>query len=213
MDCASFENRLTELLGGDSATDTKRETLAELKQHAASCPECHGAGVLVELAGLPPEQRDPLDLPPDSYWEGFNASVATRLDEQQASRASDGAGRRRLIAAASIVAALAVGWSLRGWIDPGPSGARQVAEERSTADPEWSRLEELILLASPEELAEALRGLPGEWSGVAASGWNHGDSGLGGDWMPDIDDLNETDQTDLMDWLDRLESSERRPTS
>ncbi|NIM01601.1 MAG: hypothetical protein GTN89_12300 [Acidobacteria bacterium] len=212
MDCASFENRLTELLGGEADAEARHDALAGLRRHVEDCPECVGAAALVELAEAPPQQRDPVELPPDSYWAGFNASVTARLDAEPAA-APSGAGRRRLAVAASIVLALAAGWSLRGWVDPGDPNAPQLAVDGSSEDPEWSRLEELIRQASPEELAEALRGLPGEWSGIAASGWTHGENELGGDWMPDIDELNETDQTELMDWLDQVESSERRSTS
>ena len=212
MDCASFENRLTELLDGQTDDASRQATLADLKRHAEECPECGGAGALVEWAALPPEQRDPLDVPPESYWERFNASVAHRLDQGSAERS--GAGGRRYAAAAAVAVALFAGWFLRGWLDPGArlEQPQAVVDEQPGAS-DWSHLEEVIRQATPEELAEALRGLPGEWVGIEASGWVVGENGLGGDWMPDADELDEIDRLELMEWLDQLEQSERRPTS
>ena len=204
MNCASFENRLTELLDGHIGETAREAALAELQRHVEECPECAGAGVLVEWAALPADQRDPVEVPPESYWEGFSASVARRLDRTETSR--PGAAWRRYAAVASIAVALFAGWSLRGWLDPGTGSEQsQVAAGDASEDPEWSRLDEVIRQASPEELAEVLRGLPGEWAGIEASGW-------GGDWIP-ADELDENDRLELMDWLDQLEQSERRPTS
>ena len=212
MDCASFENRLTEMLAGQTGDAPRPATLAELKRHAEECTECNGAGALVELAALPPEERDPVEVPPESYWEGFNASVARRLDQVAAGRS--GGGWRRFAAAASVAVALFSGWFLRGWLDPGTTPEPPVVavgENRSTSD--WSRLDEVIRQATPDELAEALRGLPGGWTGIEASAWTLEETGLGGEWMPDADELDEIDQSELMEWLDQLDQSERRPTS
>jgi len=205
MNCGSFENRLTELLEGRSGEASRQATIAELERHAEECPECNGAAALVELAARPAGQRDALELPPESYWKGFNPAVARRLDQVDVER--PGPGWRRYAVAAAMVVALFAGWLLRGRLDPGTGSGQGVAAsgERSE-DPDWSRLEEVIRQASPEELAEALRGLPGEWAGIEASGW-------GGDWISGADELNDTDRLELMDWLDQLEQSERRPTS
>jgi hypothetical protein len=205
MNCASFENRLTEMLEGQ----TGDATLAELRRHAEECPACNGAAALVELAALPVQERDSLELPPDSYWEGFNASVANRLDRDAARRPAG--GWRRYAVVATVVVALSAGWFLRGWLDSGapPDGPR--ATERGT--PEWSRLEDMIQQATPEELADALRGLPGGWAGIEASGWVLDENGLVGEWIPDADELDEIDRSELMEWLDQLDQSERRPTS
>jgi len=212
MDCASFENQLTEMLVGQTGDAPKQATLAELKQHAEDCPECNGAGVLVELAALPPEQRDPVGIPPESYWEGFNASVAQRLEQGTAGR--PGGAWRRYAAVAAVAVALFAGWFLRGWLDPGttpePPVAAVGAEPR---DSDWSRLDEMIRQATPDELAQALRGLPGGWTGIEASAWALDETGLGGEWMPDADELDEMDRLELMEWLDQLDQSERRPTS
>jgi hypothetical protein len=62
-------------------------------------------------------------------------------------------------------------------------------------------------------LADALRGLPGGWAGIEASGWVLDENGLVGEWIPDADELDEIDRSELMEWLDQLDQSERRPTS
>lgn len=208
MDCASFENRLTELLDGQAAKASQQATLAELRRHVEACPECGGARALVEWAALPPAERDPVEVPPESYWEGFNASVVLRLDQDATGRPAG--GWRRYVAAASVVVALFAGWILRGWLDPetGPEQPVVTVGEQS-GDLNWSRLEEVIRQASPEELADALRGLPG----IEASGWVASENGLGGDWIPTADELDGIDRSELMEWLDQLEQSQRRPTS
>jgi predicted anti-sigma-YlaC factor YlaD len=205
MNCASFENRLTEMLDGQTGDGP----LADLRRHAEECPACNGAAALVELAALPVQQRDSLKLPPDSYWEGFNASVAKRLD-QDAARRPVGAWRR-YAAVATLVVALLAGWFLRGWLDPGAPSDEPRATELGS--PEWNRLEDVIRQATPEELADALRGLPGGWAGIEASGWVLSENGLVGEWIPDADELDEIDRSELMEWLDQLDQSERRPTS
>jgi len=206
MNCASFENRLTEWLEGQSG-DAK--TLAELRQHVAECPECASAAPLVDWAALPPSERDPVEMPPQEYWEGFNSAVERRLEAQPVV-----SPWRRYAVAAAVAVALFAGWFLRGWVDPGVRTEQAViAPGEPAGDPNWSQLEEVIGQASPEELAEALRGLPGAWSGFEASGWLAGENGIGGDWMPEADALDEIDQDVLMEWLDQLEQSERRPTS
>lgn len=212
MDCASFENRLTEVLAGRIGDALKQATLADLERHAKGCSECNGAGALVELAALPPEERDPLEVPPESYWEEFNASVAQRLDRAPAERP---AGRwRRYAAVAAVVMALFSGWFLRGWLDPGMTPEPPVAAVgEDPGAPDWSRLDEVIRQATPDELAEALRGLPGGWTGIEASSWTLDETGLGGEWLPDIDELGEIDRSELMEWLDQMDQSERRPTS
>jgi len=212
MDCASFENQLTEMLAGQTADASRQATLAELKRHAGECPECSGAGVLVELATLPLDERDPIELPPESYWEGFNASVGQRLEQGVVGR--PGGAWRRYAAAAAVAVALFVGWSLRGWLDSGPSPEPPVAAVGEESRPsDWNRLDEVIRQATPEELAEALRGLPGGWNSVEASVWALDESGLAGEWMPDADELDEIDRSELTEWLDQLDQSERRPTS
>ena len=205
MNCASFENRLTEMLEGQ----TGDATLADLRRHAEECPACNGAAALVELAALPVQERDSLELPPDSYWEGFNASVANRLDRDAARRPAG--GWRRYAAVATVVVALSAGWFFRGWLDSGAPSDGPRATERGA--PEWSRLEDMIRQATPEELADALRGLPGGWAGIEASGWVLDENGLVGEWIPDADELDEIDRSELMEWLDQLDQSERRPTS
>ncbi len=40
MNCASFENRLTELLDGETVVTSRDATLAELRQHVEECPDC-----------------------------------------------------------------------------------------------------------------------------------------------------------------------------
>jgi hypothetical protein len=207
MNCASFENRLTEMLDGQ----TGDVALAELRRHAEECPACNGAAALVELAALPAQGRDPLDAPPKGYWDGFNASVAQRLDQGAAGRPAG--SWRRYAAAAALVVALFAGWFLRGWIDPGARPEQPPAAGAEPRGVDWSRLEEVIRQATPEELADALRGLPGEWAGIEASGWVSDESGLGGEWMPDADELDEVDRSELMEWLNQLDKSERSSTS
>jgi hypothetical protein len=210
MDCASFENALTEMLGDPTDPTLQRERLSELRAHAAGCPECRGAAELVELAALPPTQRDPVDMPPESYWEGFGASISGRMGTPPNEQPRG--VLRRYAAAAAVIVALFGGWSLRGWLDP--SVQPQPFETARQADSgDWSCLDDVIRQATAEELADALRGLPGEWTGVQASGWAAGESGLGGDWMPDALELDENDRLELMDWLDQLEQAERRPSS
>jgi len=77
----------------------------------------------------------------------------------------------------------------------------------------FTDLDEMIRQATPDELAQALRGLPGGWTGIEASAWALDETGLGGEWMPDADELDEMDRLELMEWLDQLDQSERRPTS
>jgi len=213
MDCASFENALTEMFGDPVDPTLQRETLADLRDHAATCAECEGAAELVELAALPPTERDPVEMPPESYWEGFNASIANR-----GALRAEGQSRgvlRRYAPAAAVVVALSGGWLLRGWVDPLVHEAQpQPVETASQPDTgSWSSLDEVIRQATAEELAAALRGLPGEWAGLEASGWATGENGLGGEWLPDALELNENDRIELMDWLDQLDQSERRPSS
>jgi len=202
MDCSVFENRLTELLAGEVDPALKHEAIIELKRHAGHCRECGVATTLVEMAALPPRERDPIEAP-DGYWDGFNAAVGHRIDRAPASRLA--LGRLRLVAAAAVVLALASGWLLRGWLDPGPEQIAVVAEE--TALPEWSELEEVIRQASPEELASALRGLPG------GTAWALESAGIGGEWVPGADELDEFDQLELLHWLDQMDQADGRPTS
>jgi hypothetical protein len=113
-----------------------------------------------------------------------------------------------------VAVALFVGWSLRGWLDSGTSPEPPVAAVGEESRPsDWNRLDEVIRQATPEELAEALRGLPGGWNSVEASVWALDESGLAGEWMPDADELDEIDRSELTEWLDQLDQSERRPTS
>jgi len=136
MNCASFENRLTEMLDGQ----TDDAALDELRRHVEECPACNGAATLVELAALPARERDPLDAPPQGYWDGFNASVAQRLDQGLADR-RPAANWRRYAAAAALVVVLFAGWFLRGWIDPGARTEQPpVTEGTEPTMGDWSRL-------------------------------------------------------------------------
>lgn len=150
MDCAAFENRLTEWLAGDADPATGLAALDELKRHAASCPHCAGAVHLVELATLPVAERDPVGDPPTGYWEGFNASVERRIDTRPVTRGNP--KTRTLAAAAMILLALAAGWFLRGRFPSGPEKPAEVAQQEA-----WNSLEEVIREATPEELASTLR--------------------------------------------------------
>jgi len=203
MDCAAFENRLTEVLAGELDPATSRGVLTELEDHAANCAECGAATEWVELAALPAAERDPVEPPSAAYWDGFNASVARRV-ESRAERAP-ATGWRPLAAAAAITLALAAGWYLRGRVAPeGADIAELAAQDDRSGD--WSLLEELILEATPEELASALSLLPG-------NGWDGYEAGIRGEWLPDADELDESDQEQLMEWLDQLDQSEGRPIS
>ena len=135
MDCATFENRLTRLLAGELEPGAARAALAELEEHVRACPDCESAAGLVELAALPPAERDPVEEPPEGYWDGFDASVANRLQRSRSGR--PGTWWRPLAAAAAIVLALAAGWILRGRVAP-------VEETRASAEARLNSASRLI---------------------------------------------------------------------
>ena len=202
MDCAAFENRLTDLLAGELDPASAREVAAELERHAAGCAGCSAAAGWLEFAALSAGERDPFDEPPTGYWEDFNASVSRRIATN--SRQRRAAWWRPLAAAAAIVLALAAGWVLRGrvlTVEQTPLAAGHGASG------EWSLLDEVIQEATPEELAEALSRLPG-------NAWDGGyEADVRGEWLPDTDELDEIDQQQLVEWLDQMDQAEGRPTS
>ena len=206
MTCSAFENRLTEILAGELAAAETRAAIDDLRRHAEACPDCAGAAAWIDLAARPVADRDPIPDPGEAYWAGFNASVTRRVRV-----VPDGVAPawRRFTVAAALVLALASGWFLRGRLAPGGNGSSANADPQTSAD--WSRLEEVIREATPEELAAALRNLPGGLGeGFEATDWDVGGGGLGTDWMPD--ELDDIDRDELLEWLEQLEL-ERRPSS
>jgi len=212
MDCAAFENRLTEVLAGELDAALARTALVDLERHAGSCAACAGAAGWVELAALPHAERDPREEPPTGYWRDFNAVVARRAGVAPVSRR--GTFARRLAGAAAVVLVLTAGWVLRGRLAPAPEPGALAVVPGPSPSGAWSLLEEAIRDATPEELAAALGNLPsGTWEGFPAIGWRLGDADLNGEWLPDAGELDEIDQEQLLEWLDQLDQAEGRTTS
>ena len=209
MDCSAFENRLTKLLAGEFESASARETIGELERHARTCADCADAKPWIELATLPARERDPMPDPGDDYWADFNPAVATRIGAASVPARGPSPWRRLAVAAALIVA-LGSGWLLRGWLDTGGVTVDEPGDPPRTA--EWTSLEEVIRDATPEELAAALRSLPGgAGGGFEVTDWELDRSGLG-DWVPELDALQNIDEAELLEWLDQTESK-GRPTS
>jgi hypothetical protein len=184
MDCATFENRLAELLSSGVEGAERDGGVRELLDHAAACPPCRGCAALLELLEGPREGRDPFPDPGPRYWESFEA----RLQERLAAPARSPAVLRRAAVAAAVVVALAGVWlGLRQRVEP----AAPVAQGGERSPSELPPLAEVPSGVPPEDASAQLDALTG-WSLAADP-----DDGL----FPDVSELDREAGRALLAWL------------
>ena len=141
MNCAEFQNGLTELLAGELAADQRRTLAARLREHADGCPECGPADDLLEWSSLEPKNRFDDQDPGPEYWADFERRLASRIRDERPARSRT----IWLAAAAAVLVVISVVWIL---VPDGPEPSA-VAVADKTPDPQEFRL--------PEPLEDRLR--------------------------------------------------------
>jgi hypothetical protein len=208
MSCADYEHGLTRLLAGEGDESRRSTELDDLRRHAAGCPQCRGSIDLLDLLALPPEQRELVDEPPESYWSELQAGVRRRLRDS-----APKAGSRRsvwtLVVAAAVLAVVGAVWVVRGL----PADQHGAVDDGSLARNGVSAgelppaLDELLQRAGPDEALAGLDFLAG-FPGVAESAEQDGEVDPG--WVvPEIENLDAEARGELLQWLEEGASLER----
>ena len=142
MNCASFEQGLARLMGGDAIGVDRERLLADLRDHAGVCEACAGSVDLIDLLALPDGQRDLVEDPGEGYWSSFETRLRPRLGKAPSS--SD--ARWWVVAAAVVLLALVAGWMLQG---PGDSPETTTVADAATGP--------VSSVDAAEELPQSLR--------------------------------------------------------
>ena len=203
MDCATFEDRLTELLAGEIAEQERAARLWQLREHALGCSTCAGSSDLLELMELPAVERDLVEEPGEDYWRGFGPRLERRLEAEP--------HRRRItlawgVAAAALLLALAGPWIVtRLTRDPldAPSPVA-VAPDLPVAESQLpEELVEIIERASSEALDD-LSLAAGPWDDGLADPFAEPAAAIFGEGslFPDPEELDPVARRKLLDWLE-----------
>jgi hypothetical protein len=207
MDCASFEHRLAELMGGGHEDTERQRRVDELRAHAQECVACAGSGDLLELLALPAGERDIVASPDEAYWAAFNDRVRARIAERRRLRSpavlwSATAAAAMILVAVGTWLVLGPGERIRA-VDraQGPTPASSEAAEASL--PEF--LVSSLTDATPSEVQAELESLEawgetwrvpegGEAPGGGSARWGEG-------LFPEVEDLDADSRRELLDWL------------
>ena len=76
--CENFLTTITEMLTTDEVLTA--EARQRLQEHASGCDRCHGSQDLIELAGLPATERDPVPWPDDRRFEAMRGAVQQQIE-------------------------------------------------------------------------------------------------------------------------------------
>lgn len=201
MNCATFENRMAELLSGQLDPAGRKGCLAGLKEHAAGCPDCAGCDDLLQLAGRPEGERDLFDAPPADYWETFEARLHDRIARASGVTSARRHGAWIAAVAATVLAAAAGVWLLRdaGTAEPDLAVRRPPAESVAQG-PLPEAFARTVHQASADEVAAELEVLSATVWGADAgrvdddADW---DTGL----FPDTSGLDSEARRELLNWL------------
>ena len=196
MDCASFEDLLQRSVSGEIEESAREGALGDLVRHARACPECVGAGDLLDWLALPGADRDLADDPGEAYWASFNGRLQDRIaHEAGAPVKRDRHWIRWVGAAAAVGAASLVLWGVLAPTDDGSASRRAEAGIRdglpeATLEFPASLVE--IIEADPAALRDYGFGGAGGWPGpIDDEGWV----------FPDTEDLDPAAQDELLEWL------------
>ena len=192
MDCATFENRLTELLEGRQEGEERRRRLDELRRHAARCVTCGGSEELLQLLALPPGERDLATDPGPEYWTDFDRRLRERIEATP--RAVSTRSRWAGLVAATIVLALAAAWLLSGTGGDGPTESPAIVDLVEEDPIDAGKTELLQPLLGSLDRATAAE-VTAQLDALDDPVWE------GGGPFPDLTDLDADARQELLGWL------------
>ena len=177
MNCAQFEQQLSERLAGEIDRDRWAVQRRELLRHVDRCDACAASEELLQIADLEPSERDSWEEPAD--WDRINRAVHAQLPAP----ARSARPRRWWAVAALLLVGVGGGWLLRSSWETTPPAVE------TTLD--WAELDAEIRAASAEEREALLRLLLDEQETLSAMSWQESEV--------------EALPSELNDWLDSNE--------
>ena len=189
LDCAALDAELVEALAAPEGADPSR--MERWRAHAKDCPRCAASVALLDLAGRPASQRDPIADPGPAYWSRFEERLAARLATMPAAR-----GTRVVRMAGAVAAVIAMAALLVLALRPKPPGSAVAVKDVPPAT------------ATAADAADDDPQAADDWEAAFAEEGPIGafadDDGTG--LYPAVDDLSPADERMFLEWLSQEEA-------